>query len=312
MFTVKNVRGSFAVQIDEFLKFKRSIGYKFNTNEVALRRFDTYCYNNGIDHITSEVLYDFGKTTTPKMFAKMHNTICDLVKYQATIDNSNNLILPIRGRDVPRHVIGHFTEEDIRELLEIIPKVLGIKRFSIRGQCVFGLLATTGMRFGEVVNLDYSDVDFEKNTIMIRNTKNQLDRKIRIHSSVCDALKIYINYRTTSQIAENPFFTSRYGTRLSYTYAHDLFHRAISAGKFSFGLHKVRIHDLRFSFAINTIIKWYDEGINVNAALPTLQTAMGHKHLRHTIYYLEFIEPVLALAFTKFKLKNRGNQHERN
>jgi integrase len=61
-----------------------------------------------------------------------------------------------------------------------------------------------------------------------------------------------------------------------------------------------RIHDFRFSFAVNALLRWYRNGANVQAKLPFLAAYMGHVSVLSTYYYLRLIEPLSTLASSIF------------
>ena len=61
-----------------------------------------------------------------------------------------------------------------------------------------------------------------------------------------------------------------------------------------------RIHDLRHTFAVHALARWYRTGADVHAKLPLLATYMGHVSIVSTAYYLPFVEPLRALATARF------------
>lgn len=61
-----------------------------------------------------------------------------------------------------------------------------------------------------------------------------------------------------------------------------------------------RIHDLRHSFAVNVLQRWYQTGEDVQAKLPLLSTYMGHISIVSTHYYLTFVEGIRSEASTRF------------
>ena len=63
-----------------------------------------------------------------------------------------------------------------------------------------------------------------------------------------------------------------------------------------------RIHDFRFSFAVNALLRWYREGTDVRAKLPFLATYMGHVSVLSTHYYLQWVEPLRTAASERFAL----------
>ena len=71
-----------------------------------------------------------------------------------------------------------------------------------------------------------------------------------------------------------------------------VFHKALAKA----GLRRIRIHDLRHSFAVHTLLDWYRSGVDVEAQLPTLSTYLGHRDPRSTYWYLSAAPELLALA----------------
>jgi len=61
-----------------------------------------------------------------------------------------------------------------------------------------------------------------------------------------------------------------------------------------------RVHDLRHSFAVHALLRWYRAGVDVQAKLPFLSTYMGHVSIVSTQYYLHFVEPVAHAASARF------------
>ena len=61
-----------------------------------------------------------------------------------------------------------------------------------------------------------------------------------------------------------------------------------------------RVHDIRHSFAVNALLRWYRAGVDVQAKLPLLSTYMGHVSIASTQYYLRFVEPVARVASERF------------
>jgi integrase/recombinase XerD len=63
-----------------------------------------------------------------------------------------------------------------------------------------------------------------------------------------------------------------------------------------------RIHDLRHSFAVNALMRWYRDGADVESKLPLLATYLGHGSALSTHHYLHFIEPIRTAASERFAL----------
>jgi len=61
-----------------------------------------------------------------------------------------------------------------------------------------------------------------------------------------------------------------------------------------------RVHDLRFTFAAQALLRWYRAGVNVQARLPALAAYMGHGSVVSTQYYLTFLAATAEAASERF------------
>ena len=163
---------------------------------------------------------------------------------------------------------------------------------------LLGLLAVTGMRVGEAIALDRDDVDLREGQLAIREAK-QATRQLPLHPTTVAALHAYAHLRDQSRPAAKApsFFVSTTGTRLIYECVRATFIklRRIAGLDRSSG-QGPRIHDLRHSFAVQTLLGWHRAGIDVGAQLPLLSTWLGHRHPASTYYYLQAAPELLALA----------------
>ena len=57
-----------------------------------------------------------------------------------------------------------------------------------------------------------------------------------------------------------------------------------------------RLHDLRHTMAVKTLLGWYREGVDVHSRLPALSTYLGHLNPASTYYYLSAAPELLAHA----------------
>jgi integrase len=57
-----------------------------------------------------------------------------------------------------------------------------------------------------------------------------------------------------------------------------------------------RLHDLRHTFAVRTLLDWYHSGEDVAARIPALSTYLGHREPSSTYWYLSAAPELLALA----------------
>ena len=155
---------------------------------------------------------------------------------------------------------------------------------------VIGLLASCGLRISEACRLDRDDVDLDEGVLTVRGSKFGKSRIVPVHSTTLGALRIYNGRRdllcpTPTSAA---FFVNSRGARLdahnvSHTFTEVLQTAGIAVPP---GVRRPRLHDLRHSFTVATLLAWYGDGGDVAARLPLLSTYLGHVDPKSTYWYL--------------------------
>ena len=166
-------------------------------------------------------------------------------------------------------------------------------------ETLIGLLAVTGMRVGEVIRLDRADIDWAGGVLTIRESKFGKTRMVPVHDSTLGTLERYARIRSQlcPHAASASFFVSAAGTRLIYACVGQVFRRLRDrAGIGASADRPPRIHDLRHTFAVRTLLRWYQAGDDAEARLPVLSTYLGHRDPRSTYWYLSAAPELLALA----------------
>jgi len=169
---------------------------------------------------------------------------------------------------------------------------------------LIGLLASTGLRPGEALTLDCSDVDLANGILSIRQTKFGKSRFVPLAPSTRDALKRYAEQRDALCLLprSSAFFITERGTRVQGSASRRVF-AAISCaiGLRSPGVGKrvgrgPRLQDFRHSFTTQRLVEWYRAGLDVERELPKLSTYLGHVEVGLTYWYIEAVPELLALA----------------
>ena len=167
---------------------------------------------------------------------------------------------------------------------------------------LLALLSVTGMRTGEILNLDRDDVDFANGVLTVRDGKFGKSRHIPPHESTSLALGRYAARR--DRLCPNPrdpaFFLNESGTRITESTLRWTFVRlsrrtglrepAKSSGN------GPRLIDMRHSFAVGTLVRWYREGVDVERHIPRLATWLGHAHVSDTYWYLSATPELMQAA----------------
>jgi integrase/recombinase XerD len=164
---------------------------------------------------------------------------------------------------------------------------------------LIGLLAASGLRVGEAIKLDCSDVDWAEDVLLIRESKFGKSRMVPLHTTSMEALSDYARLRDELQPrpAEPSFFVSLVGKRLLYAVVSHTFRRLIDDAGIGAGAPSPpRLHDMRHTFAVRCLLGWYRDGDNVQAKIPSLSTYLGHREPASTYWYLSAAPELLALA----------------
>jgi integrase/recombinase XerD len=172
-----------------------------------------------------------------------------------------------------------------------------IRPHSIR--TLIGLLYVSGLRISEALTLDIDDLDLKERTLFVRKGKFGKDRYVPLALSSVEAL---LEYRQKAEklSKDRALFISTKGTRLSCKTVGNLFRRLVLECGIASCKPWPRLHDLRHTFAVNCLCRWYDQGCDVNALLPVLSTVMGHVKVSCTQIYLHVPARLREEASTRF------------
>jgi len=165
---------------------------------------------------------------------------------------------------------------------------------------LIGLLAVTGLRVGEAIRLDRCDLDLTHELLVVRDSKFGKSREVPLHPSTVRALRDYRRLRDRLQPTPSTpaLFISPARTRLIYCNVHATFRQLRRRA----GLQprsascRPRIHDLRHTFAIRTLLDGYQTDGDVQPRLALLSTYLGHVNPDSTYWYLSAAPELLALA----------------
>ena len=162
---------------------------------------------------------------------------------------------------------------------------------------IIGLLASTGMRVSEALNLDDSDVDGTRGLIIVRGAKFNKTREVPVHATTLAALSAFIRRRNRLRIntRTSSLFVSTTGARIQYSRFGVVFRRLLRAANIQ-QQPSPRIHDLRHAFAVNTLCNWYRSGVEVDPRMPLLSTYLGHVSPNTTYWYLRATPELVGLA----------------
>jgi len=157
---------------------------------------------------------------------------------------------------------------------------------------------TCGLRRSEAIHLDNKDVDLKKGILHVRDTKFNKSRSIPIHESTLNILKKYDlkKREVMGPLQTDAFFVSEQNGRISKDAIGAAFRTLVRKSGIKSPNVAPRIHDLRHTFAVNTLTHWLKSGQDVRVVMPLLSTYLGHKKPSDTYWYLSATKEILQLA----------------
>jgi len=153
------------------------------------------------------------------------------------------------------------------------------------------LLYSTGVRISEALDLRNKDVNMNDGYLVIKDSKNGKQRMLPFSESLTIVLKDYVNHRNRLPVPvfeEDPFFISLNGSRCSSDTVYKWFRKILRQAKIPFtGNHNgPRVHDLRHTFAVTSLARMGETGVDLYSKLPVLSTCLGHQSLNATNSYV--------------------------
>lgn len=173
-----------------------------------------------------------------------------------------------------------------------------------------GLLSCTGVRVGEAIALDDTDLDHQSGLLEVRDSKFGKHRLVPLHSSALRALQDYRDLRDELQPrrASPALFVSSRGTRLLHSNIGKTFSRLARQAGLSprSASCRPRLHDFRHSWAVSTLLDGYATAADIPALMPVLATYLGHSDPKHSYWYLSAAPELMAVASQRAESRRGG------
>lgn len=288
--------------VADYLSLRRALGYKLERTGMLLPDFASFVDEQGDGRITSAVAVRWATQefqASQKWGSRRLAMVRLFAKYFHAIDPRTEVpsadLLPYRQRRQTPYI---YSDEDIKALLA----AAGARRPPLAHTytTLLGLLAVTGMRVGEAIALDREDVVERNGTLVVRGAKFGKSRLVPLHDSTLRALLDYADERDRrwSTPKSPSFFVSKAGSRLIYNNVHKVFLEILHVSGLAERTtpRRPRIHDLRHSFAVKTVLGWYHAAVDVEARMARLSTYLGHVCPSDTYWYLTATPELLACA----------------
>jgi site-specific recombinase XerD len=287
----------------DYLSIRRALGTKLERAEKLLAQFVTYLEARQVATVTIEDALAWAtspKGTSAWWWALRMSPVRGFATYLRTVDGCAE-VPPVGLIAHGRHRATPYLYSDT-DICALVKAAAGLTRrlSAATYPALIRVLAVTGMRIGEAIALDTDDLDDYLGVLTVREGKFGKSRLLPLHPSSTTGLRQYLQTRNRLRPnrTSDALFISSTGTRLSYIAVHRTFrHLTRQAGLDARSAAcRPRIHDLRHSFAVATLLDWYRQDADVQALLPRLSTYLGHADPKHTFWYLSAAPELLTLA----------------
>jgi integrase/recombinase XerD len=270
---------SLRTTLTEYLALRRALGFKLQTAGITLRQFVHFVEREDALWITTDLALRWAtqpQGVQPAHWATRLGMVRGFAQYCRALDARTEVpphgLLPYRYQRQPPYI---YREQEIVHLLTAARQLSSVTDLRPSTYTtLLGVLAVTGMRLSEALHLERTDVEGTHGSLTIRQTKFGKSRCLPLHPSTRDALYQYARFR--DQLWPRPstlrFLLSERRTPLTVWSVQRTFVRL----SHQIGLRGAtdrsgpRLHDLRHSFAVRTLLHWYRTGADVEQRMPTL------------------------------------------
>jgi integrase/recombinase XerD len=279
--------------VDRYIALRRTLGYKLRKAGRHLQAFANYATSRGETHIlTATVLaWVSAAGSTQEARAERFSNLALFARFLHAEDPRHEVPArnPFAFRKT-RPVPYIYTPDEIARILEAAGQLRRQRPNPLRRELyvtMFGLIAATGLRISEAIELRVDDV-WPDGVLHIRETKFRKSRLVPLHPTVIDALVRYLESRRRIAADSDYLFPS-------------VQHRALCPGtvNYTFGCllrraniapsrkRQPRIHDLRHTFATRVLEQCGADRGEIARHFVALSTYLGHVNIQNTYWYLQ-------------------------
>ena len=301
--------GPFNDLLTQFVKMKCSLGFSYVSSANILERFSKFTVTLGLKEpsLTKEVALLWTKKRDWESDRTYGERISNLRQFSLfLVDLGYPAFIPICIAKIDRHkfVPYIFNSEELQRFFYTCDTLSVSKRTNrnILLPVLFRLLYSTGLRISEATKLKLCDIDFNNYLLTIKNGKGGKDRLIPISLSLKLFMETLLTQLHQLSTPQDYFFLNQDRTRYKKNTAYENFRKILWQSGISHGGKGVgpRMHDLRHTFAVHSLMNMVKRGINIYCALPILSTYLGHTSISSTEYYVrltaEFFPDIIKLV----------------
>ena len=293
-----------SADVTRYLSLRRALGYKLIKAERHLLAFARFASERGESHVRAATVLTWlpMAAKTPNSMAHRLTNLIGFARFLHAEDPRHEIPPADIKRPTNRPVPYIYTKCEIARILDTAGNLRLQKPNPLRRELyvtLFGLIAATGLRISEALALRLDDI-LPDGVLHIRETKFRKSRLVPMHATVIEALQGYLEIRRQRAGESDWLFPSVQHRQLYPTTVNCTFRTLLRrAGIAPERGQPPRIHDLRHTFAVRTMIDWYRTGKDPAREMIKLTTWLGHASPDHTFWYIEAVPELLELAMAR-------------
>lgn len=291
-----NFHSKLAPHMTSLVNQKRALGYKYESQVIVLKKFDTMCVEQFPNEctVTRDMLDVWAIKQPMESSGTLRNrvtVISHLAQHMVALGIDSYIYPTNELPKEPKYIPYIFSKDELTSFFRQVdcchfsPEVPN--RHLIM-PVLFRILYCCGLRVREVLNLELADVDLRKGILFIRKSKNDNDRLVPMSPELTKICQNYACKVHKNKILHKYFFPSPNENMISYMNIYSNFHRFLSKAGIPFGGKGKgpRIYDFRHTFAVHCLRNIVLSGKDIAVYHQALKTYMGHSFFKYTAYYL--------------------------
>ena len=289
----------FAGQIKNMLEHRAIIGHSVTSYQSTLANFDRFCLKNYPDKtiLTKEIAFDWCNDAKGNGGHLRACVVRGFARFLILSGEESyvmpNSFFPNQKAKLP-FIMNNVELENFFYATDVYPYSNNSPLLEFTVPVIFRLQYACGMRPQEVRLLRCADFDFDNNSIYINNGKHKKDRCLPLCAEVMELCIKYNRIAETIFPRRTYFFQSPTGSAYCKEWLYGVFHKCWEMSGNDTGRGYCTPYILRHNYATQTLMRWVEEGRNLDAMIPYLSAYMGHEKFSSTYYYVHLLPERLA------------------
>jgi len=289
----------FASTIISFLEHRVILGHSVTAYHSSLACFDRYCLKHYPNEniLTKEIAFSWCDNAEGNGGRQRASVIRGFARF-VLLSGEEAYVVPAsffpKQRARLPFIMNNTELKNFFDATDVYPSANNSLLLEFTVPVIFRLQYACGLRPHEVRLLRCTDFDFADNTIYISEGMHNKDRRLPIDTEVMDLCIRYNRIADTICPRRTYFFQSPTGSAYSKDWLHDIFLKCWELSENATGRGYVTPYILRHNYATQTLMRWVEEGRNLETMIPYLSAYMGHEKFSSTYYYIHLLPERLA------------------